>query len=92
MKDIYNGNYPVFAVDDKHDAKRAKFVYVAWVGSKLSGIRKGRAGMENKEFQPVFTGAHLFLQVSDLEDMSKDVIMEKLQHNQGSHKPTGYEW
>lgn len=84
--------YVVFAVDAAHDVKRPKFVYVAWIGGSVGGLKKGRAGMDNKEFQPIFDGAHLFLQASDMESLSKEAITEKLQQNQGSHKPTGYEW
>ena len=82
----------MFAVDDAHDVQRPKFVYIGWVGSSVGGLKKGRAGMDNKEFQPVFDGSHLSLQASDLESISKEAIEERLQQNQGSHKPSGYVW
>ena len=93
-KKVLFGGFRCRAVDDRGTTKsvRAKFVFVTWLGGSVSAVQRARCGTLRSEFQRLFDGNHISIQTSDLDDLSEQALVDKLQSSTGAHKPTGYEF
>eukprot|EP01001_Neometanema_parovale_P009373 NODE_5617_length_926_cov_27.506849_g5394_i0.p1 GENE.NODE_5617_length_926_cov_27.506849_g5394_i0~~NODE_5617_length_926_cov_27.506849_g5394_i0.p1 ORF type:complete len:244 (+),score=64.97 NODE_5617_length_926_cov_27.506849_g5394_i0:62-793(+) len=88
------GGFRVRAVDERGGvtSDRSKFVHIQWTGSSMSAMAKAKITMQRPEFEKIFSGAHLTMQVSDVADITEEVVSAKLHANAGAHKPQRYEY
>ncbi|CAF0795827.1 unnamed protein product [Didymodactylos carnosus] len=88
---ILFGVIRVRAVDD-HGSKRAKFVFIVFMGSDAPSMRRARASTDKSEFVRFFNGYHIEIYVDNKEDLSEEAITSILHSSAGAHKPQRYEF
>ncbi|CAF1037219.1 unnamed protein product [Adineta ricciae] len=88
---VYFGVVRVRAVDD-HGSKRAKFVFITYVGAGVPAIRRARVSTHKPEFERLFNGYHIQVYANSEDDLSEDAITSSLQACAGAHKPQAYEF
>ena len=89
------GGFRCYGVDDRGNtvSKRAKIVFVQYMPSNASGMRKAKMGTQKGAAKNAFMTAHLDLCVDDVDgDLEKQELVVKLQSATGAHKPNGYEF
>lgn len=93
-KQVMFGGFRVRAIDERGGvvSDRAKFVFVQWVGEHLSAVTKAKVAMQRADFDKIFVGAHLTVQVSDVSDLTEEAMTQRLHANTGAHRPSRYEY
>ncbi|CAF3152083.1 unnamed protein product [Rotaria socialis] len=88
---VYYGVARVRAVDD-HGSKRAKFVFITYVGTGVTPIRRARVSTHKHEFERFFNGYHIQVYANSEDDLSEESITASLHACAGAHKPQAYEF
>ena len=88
------GAFRCTAVDDRHNttSKRPKFVFVQFMPPSAPAMRKAKMGSHKGLLKGVFTGAHLDIMIDDVNDITENDLVKRLQAATGAHKPNGYEF
>jgi len=88
------GGFRCWAVDDRGNtvSKRAKFVFVQWMPSGSSAMRRAKMGPHKGSVKEVLHSAHLDVQAEDLDAFKHEELVASLQAATGAHKPNGYEF
>eukprot|EP00178_Gracilaria_changii_P004051 TRINITY_DN16228_c0_g2_i1.p2 TRINITY_DN16228_c0_g2~~TRINITY_DN16228_c0_g2_i1.p2 ORF type:complete len:150 (+),score=33.58 TRINITY_DN16228_c0_g2_i1:14-463(+) len=55
-------------------SKRAKFVFVAWVGENVGGLRKGRVSVHKADIKAIFKDFGVEISANDADDLSKEAV------------------
>ncbi|UJR31106.1 hypothetical protein I4U23_018614 [Adineta vaga] len=88
---VYFGVARVRAVDD-HGSKRAKFVFITFVGAGVPAIRRARVSTHKPEFERLFNGYHIQVYANSEDELSEESITASLHACAGAHKPQAYEF
>eukprot|EP00029_Vermamoeba_vermiformis_P002524 TRINITY_DN128_c0_g1_i1.p1 TRINITY_DN128_c0_g1~~TRINITY_DN128_c0_g1_i1.p1 ORF type:complete len:142 (+),score=41.13 TRINITY_DN128_c0_g1_i1:277-702(+) len=88
---IFYGGFRVMAVDEEN-SKRSKFIFVTWVGEKVSPLKRARVSTHKPLVREKCVGAHIELQAASEDDLTEEVVTKKLASSGGAHQPTGYEF
>jgi len=91
---ILTGCFMVLAVDDREVTVsiRRKFIHFIWVGPDVKVMAKGRVNSQSGEMKSKFEGAHIFLQISDVDDISEEKLEKTMLASGGAHTPTRYDF
>jgi len=93
-KEVLYGGFVVYGVDKRGSvtSRRAKYVFVSWVGNNVKIMRRARVSSQKAQFKKWFTPSHMDFQVSDVDLLSKDEIKRKMLLVGGAHKPKSYDF
>jgi len=86
------GAFRCWAVDDRGNVtcERAKFVFVQWMPTGASSMRKAKMGTHKGSVKEVLHSVHLDLQAEDKSAFDDEELVKALQAATGAHKPNGY--
>ncbi|EKX31180.1 hypothetical protein GUITHDRAFT_156656, partial [Guillardia theta CCMP2712] len=71
------------------ESKRAKFVMVQYNGPNLNGMAKSRAGAHKPDVERVIGQHHVFYFADDPEDMTEELVMDKIKKSSGANYDLG---
>eukprot|EP00010_Vexillifera_abyssalis_P007591 CAMPEP_0201550004 /NCGR_PEP_ID=MMETSP0173_2-20130828/6429_1 /ASSEMBLY_ACC=CAM_ASM_000268 /TAXON_ID=218659 /ORGANISM="Vexillifera sp., Strain DIVA3 564/2" /LENGTH=169 /DNA_ID=CAMNT_0047959873 /DNA_START=103 /DNA_END=612 /DNA_ORIENTATION=+ len=91
---IMFGLLKVVGVDEKETttSRRAKYVFITFIGSKVSVLVKARVSIQKGQVTPLFHGVQIFVDISGVDELEPKVIADKLIASGGAHKPSHYEF
>lgn len=91
---IQFGIIKVFGVDEKETttSRRAKYVFITYIGERVSVLVKARVSVQKGQITPSFHGVQAYLDFSGKDEVTQEVIGQKLAGCGGAHKPTYYEF
>ena len=94
MEELEDGavNYCLLRVEGGRDqeSKSVKFVSVVWVGPSVGGMQKGRVGAHKADIlEPILGWTVVDMQVDDMDDLTEDIIREKLKKASGANYDLG---
>ncbi|KAH9487626.1 hypothetical protein Btru_070279 [Bulinus truncatus] len=69
---------------DGDDITRVKFIYIAWVGTKVKPVAKAKISTHKGLAEEIFCPAHVTVYASELSDINEREIMEKIKQ-QAAH-------
>eukprot|EP00124_Ichthyophonus_hoferi_P005240 Ihof_evm1s711 gene=Ihof_evmTU1s711 len=84
-----NVSYALLRVTEKVDlSETVKFVYLHFIGQKLSLVKKGRYGIVYGDVTTRFFSPHhvMFSGIEDFEDINEGVVMQKVAEASGTAK------
>lgn len=86
------GGFRCWAVDDRGNVtcERAKFVFVQWMPSGASTMRKAKMGPHKGSVKEVLHSVHLDVQAEDKDAFEEGELVKSLQAATGAHKPNAY--
>jgi hypothetical protein len=87
---VLYGVFKVIGVDQ--DSRRTKLVFVTWIGSGLSPLKRARTSTHKSAFTQFFNGFHVEIYASSTEDLNQEDIISRLNASTGAHKPKSYEF
>lgn len=87
---VLYGVFRVVGVDQ--DSRRTKFVFVTFIGSGLSPLKRARTSTHKSALTQFFNGFHVEVYVSSEDDLNEDDIINRLNSSTGAHKPKHYEF
>jgi hypothetical protein len=67
------------------DTRRTKFVLFTYVPNGLSGMKKARANMHKPAVEAFVQYFHTMVQATSLNDISADVVMDKIRRAAGAN-------
>lgn len=85
--ELFYGVFKVEAVDD--DSKRTKFILISWVGQKVRPMERAKMTSHIPKVSTFFR-THVEFQTSDLQEITKEDIIRKLNNSAGAHRPKEY--
>jgi flagellar biosynthesis GTPase FlhF len=81
---------------DSSGSKRAKFVFIKFIGASVGVMQKAKAGTKGREVDVMFPVKHISLELSNDEHLAKQLSMEQVTKEflrvGGAHKPEFYEF
>ena len=88
------GVIKVIGVDDKETttSRRAKYVFVTFIGERVSVLVKARVSVQKGQITPAFHGVQAYLDFGSKDEVTMEVIGQKLAGCGGAHKPSYYEF
>ena len=88
------GIIKVVGVDDKETttSRRAKYVFITFIGERVSVLVKARVSVQKGQITPNFHGVQAYLDFGSKDEFTMEVIGQKLAGCGGAHKPTFYEF
>eukprot|EP00615_Pteridomonas_danica_P007418 CAMPEP_0114352860 /NCGR_PEP_ID=MMETSP0101-20121206/18246_1 /TAXON_ID=38822 ORGANISM="Pteridomonas danica, Strain PT" /NCGR_SAMPLE_ID=MMETSP0101 /ASSEMBLY_ACC=CAM_ASM_000211 /LENGTH=203 /DNA_ID=CAMNT_0001493439 /DNA_START=41 /DNA_END=652 /DNA_ORIENTATION=- len=88
------GGFKCIAVDNRENttSKRSKFVFVQYMPQAGPAMRKAKMGSHKGTLKSICTGAHLDIMIDNVEEITEDDLVKRLQAATGAHKPNGYEF
>ena len=87
---VLYGVFKVIGVDQ--DSRRTKLVFVTWIGSGLSPLKRARTSTHKSAFTQFFNGFHVEIYASTQDDLTEEDIISRLNASTGAHKPKSYEF
>ena len=87
---VLYGVFKVIGVDQ--DSRRTKLVFVTWIGSGLSPLKRARTSTHKSAFTQYFNGFHVEVYASTQDDLTEEDIISRLNASTGAHKPKSYEF
>mmetsp|Transcript_17249 Transcript_17249/g.56585 ORF Transcript_17249/g.56585 Transcript_17249/m.56585 type:complete len:225 (-) Transcript_17249:144-818(-) len=71
------------------ESKAVKFVFITWVGSSVGGMAKGRVASHKMAVKDALGWTVVDIQADDKDDISEEVIREKLKKASGANYDLG---
>ncbi|KAF0975500.1 hypothetical protein FDP41_005494 [Naegleria fowleri] len=87
--DVKFGIFRAVAVDD--DSRRTKYILVAWTGPQCNAMKRSKVAANKTAVTQKFA-IHVDVQASDVDLLSQEEIIAKLNSSTGAHKPKSYEF
>lgn len=98
------GYFRVIAIDSSSEftSKRAKFVFFSYVGPKVSLMYRAKVSIlvsgvhrlfnvfDFKDWNHLLQRSHIEFQISNIEEMTKEIICNDLTRCAGAHAPDSY--
>ncbi|BFZ05739.1 hypothetical protein BsWGS_08778 [Bradybaena similaris] len=83
LKRCLQDNLPMYGLfrvthTDADDITTVKFVYIAWVGTKVKPVTKAKISTHKGTAEEIFCPAHVTVYASELSDIVERDIMEKI--------------
>ena len=88
------GVIKVLGIDEKETttSRRAKYVFVTYIGERVSVLVKARVSVQKGQITPQFSGIQAFLDFGNKDEVTMATIGQKLAGCGGAHKPTYYDF
>jgi len=87
---VLYGIFRVIGVDQ--DSRRTKYVFVTFIGSGLSPLKRARTSTHKSALAQYFNGFHVEIYAASEDDLTEDDIVKRLNSSTGAHKPKHYEF
>ena len=87
---VLYGIFRVIGVDQ--DSRRTKYVFVTFIGSALSPLKRARTSTHKSALAQYFNGFHVEIYAASEDDLTEDDIVARLNSSTGAHKPKHYEF
>jgi len=71
-------------IDVYENINTVKFVFIYWLGSKVSVMKKAKISVHKGKVNEVFSNFHVDFMVSSLNEISNEIVMRKVSQNSGS--------
>mmetsp|Transcript_3549 Transcript_3549/g.5529 ORF Transcript_3549/g.5529 Transcript_3549/m.5529 type:complete len:156 (-) Transcript_3549:159-626(-) len=92
--DIVWGAFKVVGVDDRGNtiSRRPKFIFVKYLPVEgVSTMKRARAGGHKGAIKQVID-AHIDFEIESPDELTEELIIQKLRASGGAHAPTSYEF
>jgi Cofilin/tropomyosin-type actin-binding protein len=88
------GVIKVVGVDDKATTKsrRFKYVFVTFIGNNVNVLTKARVSIQKGQVTPLFHGVQVYVDIQGADELTQELIANKLTASGGAHKPTYYDF
>ena len=88
------GVIKVVGVDDKAStqSRRFKYVFVTFIGNNVSVLTKARVSIQKGQVTPMFHGVQIYVDIQGADELTQELIANKLTASGGAHKPTYYDF
>lgn len=88
------GAFRVVGVDNRETtvSRRPKFIWFAYVGSKVGVMKKARVSVMKPDVSRFFNSSSLSLEITSLDELTMVDVGKRLLASGGAHKPTYYEF
>ncbi|KAL9647659.1 hypothetical protein ABK040_015149 [Willaertia magna] len=87
--DVKFGLFRAVAVDD--DSRRTKFILVAWTGPNSHAMKRSKVAANKTQITQKYS-IHVDVQASDVNDITQEELITRLNSSTGAHKPKEYEF
>eukprot|EP01038_Epipyxis_sp_PR26KG_P009539 gene9539-12849_t len=93
VDDVVWGAFKVVGIDDRGNlvARRPKYIFVKYLPPSIPTMKKARAGGHKGAIKQVLNG-HLDIEVESPDELTEEVLIQKLRSAGGAHQPTSYEF
>jgi hypothetical protein len=100
FKDKFEDDKPIYAgfrlraIDDRGSVMsvRAKIIFVSFIGKNVKPTVRAQAGAVKGEFERILAGTHLPVHFSDINELTEEDLVQRLQSSAGAHKPNRYDF
>eukprot|EP01039_Chlorochromonas_danica_P004594 gene4594-5036_t len=88
------GAFKVVGVDDRGNtvSRRPKYIFVKYSPTTASVMARASMGRHKGAMKLAMTGAHIDIEIESKEELTEELIIQKLRAAGGAHQPTGYEF
>jgi len=79
--------YALLVVHDRPDElveATTKFVWIIWIGKKVARMQRARQGPARSSIQEIFGSCHVTISCEELDEITEDIVMEKVRNASGS--------
>ncbi|KAG4107722.1 actin depolymerizing protein [Neocallimastix lanati (nom. inval.)] len=73
-------------IDVYENINTVKFVFIYWLGSKVSVMKKAKISVHKGKVNEMFSNFHVDFMISSLNEISNEIVMRKVSQNSGSRK------
>jgi len=73
-------------IDVYENINTVKFVFIYWLGSKVSVMKKAKISVHKGKVNETFSNYHVDFMISSLNEISNEIVMRKVSQNSGSRK------
>jgi len=71
-------------IDVYENINTVKFVFIYWLGSKVSVMKKAKISVHKGKVNEMFSNFHVDFMISSLNEISNEIVMRKVSQNSGS--------
>jgi len=91
---VFYGAFRVVGVDNRETtvSRRPKYIWFTFIGSRVAVLKKAKTSTQKPEVAKFFASAQMNIELSSVDDLTKNEVAKKLLGSGGAHKPTHYEF
>jgi hypothetical protein len=87
---VLYGVFRVIGIDQ--DSRRTKYVFVTFIGSGLSPLKRARTSTHKSAVAQYFNGFHVEVYANTADELTQEDIINRLNSSTGAHKPKEYQF